>query len=142
MPKHQFERLCTHRLNLFSLIGVAPVTQVRVATQLNAFLPVDTLTEKQLEIKAIQDKWDEIKFLSRDEAQKTLEGDWLEAYNRYFEKYDDDMVRMLEIAENVMGEPVQVQKKTKGQRKRDSYAKVVALKEARAARAAPAAPKV
>jgi hypothetical protein len=129
-------------LNLFSLIGVAPVTQVRVATQLNAFLPVDTLTEKQLEIKAIQDKWDEIKFLSRDEAQKTLEGDWLEAYNRYFEKYDDDMVRMLEIAENVMGEPVQVQKKTKGQRKRDSYAKVVALKEARAARAAPAAPKV
>jgi hypothetical protein len=142
LPKHQFERLCTHRLNLFSLIGVAPVTQVRVATQLNAFLPVDTLTEKQLEIKAIQDKWDEIKFLSRDEAQKTLEGDWLEAYNRYFEKYDDDMVRMLEIAENVMGEPVQVQKKTKGQRKRDSYAKVVALKEARAARAAPAAPKV
>lgn len=129
-------------MNLFSLIGVAPGTQVRVATQLNAFLPVDTLTEKQLEIKAIQDKWDEIKFLSRDEAQKTLEGDWLEAYNRYFEKYDDDMVRMLEIAENVMGEPVQVQKKTKGQRKRDSYAKVVALKEARAARAAPAAPKV
>jgi hypothetical protein len=124
-------------LNLFSLIGVAPVTQVRVATQLNAFLPVDTLTEKQLEIKAIQDKWDEIKFLSREEAQKTLEGDWLEAYNRFFEKYDDDMVRMLEIAENVMGEPVQVQKKTKGQRKRDSYAKVVALKEARAARAAP-----
>jgi hypothetical protein len=82
------------------------------------------MSPQQLEIKAIQDKWIEIRLLSREEAEKTLEGEWLEAYNRFFEKYDDDMTRMNEIAEKVqkMIEPPRVQKKTKGQKRRDLFA--------------------
>ena len=73
--------------------------------------------------------------MDREEAQNTLEGEWLEAYNRFYEKYDDDMVRMTEIAEKVqkMIEPPKVEKKTKGQKRRDAYAKVVAREAARAA---------
>lgn len=72
--------------------------------------------------------------MDREEAEKTLEGEWLEAYNRFFEKYDDDMTRMTEIAEGVQKliEPPKVSKKTKGQRKRDLYAKVLARQAARA----------
>jgi hypothetical protein len=105
-------------------VGVAPVTQGRVGTQLFAQLPEDQMSPNQLEIKAVQDKWSEIRHLSREEAQSTLEGEWLEAYNRFFEKYDDDMVRMTEIATKLefMIQPKKLEKKTKGQRKRDLYA--------------------
>lgn len=73
--------------------------------------------------------------MDREEAEKSLEGEWLEAYNRFFEKYDDDMTRMTEIAEKVqkMIEPPTAPKKTKGQRKRDLYAKHLARAAARAA---------
>jgi hypothetical protein len=93
------------------------------------------MSPQQLEIKAIQDKWISIRLLSREEAEKTLEGEWLEAYNRFFEKYDDDMTRMNEIAEKVQKqiEPPKVLKKTKGQRKRDLFAVQTARAELRAA---------
>jgi hypothetical protein len=93
------------------------------------------MSPQQLEIKAIQDKWGEIRLLSREEAEKTLEGEWLEAYNRFFEKYDDDMTRMLEIADKVQKqiEPPKAQKKTKGQQKRDRFAVKMAREAVRAA---------
>lgn len=116
-------------------LGVVPTTSGRVSTQLKGFLPVEQMTTDQLKIKDIQEKWAEIRLMDREEAEKTLEGEWLEAYNRFFEKYDDDMTRMTEIAEKVqkMIEPAQAEKKTKGQRKRDLYAKTLAREAARAA---------
>jgi hypothetical protein len=114
----------------------APVALSRAPTQLNAKLPDDILSDGQKEIREIQKKWDEIRLLSREEAQKTLDGEWLEAYNRFFEKYDDDMTRMTEIAEKVQSfiEPAKMEKKTKGQRKRDLYATKVAREVARASK--------
>ena len=60
----------------------------------------------------IQKKWSEIRHLDREEAEKTLDGEWLEAYNRFYEKYDDDMTRMTEIVEKLetMIEPPKVAK--------------------------------
>mmetsp|Transcript_87083 Transcript_87083/g.242447 ORF Transcript_87083/g.242447 Transcript_87083/m.242447 type:complete len:134 (-) Transcript_87083:62-463(-) len=113
--------------------GVAPVTQSRVCTQLYDGLPSDMMSEDQKKITDIQEKWSEIRMMDRETAQKELEGEWLEAYNRFFEKYDDDMTRMTEIAQKLkkMIEPPKVEKKTKGQKKRDSYAKVVEREAAR-----------
>ena len=90
------------------------------------------MSSDQLEIRKIQDKWNEIRHLDREEAQKTLEGEWLEAYNNFYEKYDDDMTRMTEIAEKVqkMIEPPKVEKKTKGQKRRDAYARKLAREAA------------
>lgn len=115
---------------------IAPVALNRAPTQLNAQtqLPEDILSDGQKEIREIQKKWSEIRLLDREEAQKTLDGEWLEAYNRFYEKYDDDVTRMTEIAEKVQSfiEPRKVEKKTKGQKKRDLYATKVAREVARA----------
>lgn len=72
--------------------------------------------------------------MDRETAQKELEGEWLEAYNRFYEKYDDDMERMTEYAKKLekLIEPPKVERKTNGQRKRDAYAKVVEREAARA----------
>lgn len=82
----------------------------------------------QLEIKKTVDTWREIRFLTREEADAQLEGDWLEAYNRFHEKYAADMELMLEIKEKVarMIEPPKVEKKGSKQRKRDKWAKIQA----------------
>ena len=92
------------------------------------------MTADALEIRKIQKKWTEIRHMDREEAQKELDGEWLEAYNRFYEKYDDDMTRMTEIAEKLetMIEPPKVEKKSKGQKRRDAYAKVLAREAARA----------
>jgi hypothetical protein len=106
-----------------------------VSTQLFLNLPEDMLSEDQKKIQDVQAKWNEVRTMDRETAQKELDGEWLEAYNRFFEKYDDDMTRMMEIAGKLekMITPPQVEKKTKGQKKRDSYAKVVEREAARAA---------
>jgi hypothetical protein len=121
--------LATFMFLHFLYTAVLPGT-ARSSTQLQAL-------SNDPKIAEIQEKWSEIRLMDREEAQKTLEGEWLEAYNRFYEKYDDDMTRMTEIAEKVqkMIEPPKVQKKTKGQKRRDAYAKVVAREQARAAAA-------
>ena len=83
------------------------------------------MTDDQREIKKIQDTWNEIRHLDREEAQNTLEGEWLEAYNRFYQKFDDDMERMREICAGLEKqiEPPKVQKKSKGQKRRDAYAR-------------------
>ena len=124
------------------LVGVAPVAQGRVGTQLNAKVAEGDRTADQVEITKLQEKWSEIRHMDRDEAQKSLDGEWLEAYNRFYEKYDDDMTRMTEIAEKVqkMIEPPKVEKKTKGQKRRDAYAKKLAREAAREAARVAATP--
>ena len=92
-------------------------------------------TPEMKEVYAISEKWAKVRHLSREEAESTLEPEWLEAYNRFYQKYDDDMVKMTELAERVAKiiEPPKVQKKTEGQKKRDAWAKKQAREEARAA---------
>jgi hypothetical protein len=106
----------------------------RFNTALRPLIPETDMTAEQLEIKKISDKWAEVRFLTREEAEATLDAEWLEAYNRYFKKYDDDMTRMQEIAQQVIKsiEPPKVQKMSLGQKKRDKWAKVQAREAARA----------
>jgi len=90
------------------------------------------MSAEQLKILEIQKKWSEARHLTREEAEKTLDEEWLAAYNRFFEKYDDDMVRMEEIAEKVqaMIEPPKMPKKSKGQKRRDAIARKIARAQA------------
>ncbi len=87
----------------------------------------------QLEILKITERWNEVRLLSKEEAAK-LEPEWKEAYERYYEKYDRDMSMMEEIATKLqsMIEPPNVKAKTKGQRRRDAWAKKQATAAARA----------
>ena len=104
-------------------------------TELCGAIPKDQMTDDQLKILEIQETWSEIRHLDREEAQGKLEGEWLEAYNRFYEKYDEDMEKMTEIAEKVQKliEPPKVEKKTKGQKRRDAWARAQAREAARAA---------
>jgi hypothetical protein len=80
------------------------------------------------EIRQIQEKWSEIRLYDRATAEAKLEGEWLEAYNNFFQQYDDDMKKMEEIVEKLKGyiDPPRIQKKTKGQKRRDAYARKTA----------------
>ncbi len=92
------------------------------------------MTAEQKEVREVQNKWNEIRMMDRATAEKELSGEWLESYNRFFAKYDDDMVRMTEIAKRLekMIEPPKIAKKTKGQKKRDAFARVSEREAARA----------
>lgn len=87
-----------------------------------------------MEISEISEKWSKIRFMDRAEAEK-LEPEWLEAYNRFHERYATDMENMADIAVKVkkLIEPPVVAKKTKGQRKRDAWAVKVERAAIRAA---------
>merc|ERR1711937_81737 len=103
----------------------APVSRPAVSTRLFAAIPEDQMSDDQKEIKKIQAKWSEVRHLSREEAKEQLDGEWLEAYDRFYEQYDSDMERMEEIVEKLADqiEPPRVQKKTKGQKRRDALAR-------------------
>ena len=92
------------------------------------------MSENQLEILKIQKKWSEVRHLSKEEAAAQLEGDWLEAHTRFFDKFDEDMTKMTEIATLLQKaiEPPKVEKKTEGQKRRDKWAKIQAREAARA----------
>lgn len=109
--------------------GTAPSQPIRTATALNA-----ELTANQKEIQRIQEKWSEVRAMSKEDAA-SLEGEWKEAHDRYFTKYENDMDRMLEIAGKLkeLIEPPRVLKKTEGQRRRDKWAIVQARTAYRAA---------
>jgi hypothetical protein len=97
-------------------------------------LAEENMNDDQKEILKISETWNKVRFMSPEEAAK-LEPEWKEAYDRYFEKYNKDMEFMTEISEKVksMIEPVKIEKKTKGQRKRDAFAIVSAREAFRAA---------
>jgi hypothetical protein len=75
--------------------------------------------------------------MSRDEAKEQLEGEWLESHTRFFDLYDSDMERMEEIVAKLAKsiEQPQLGKKTKGQRKRDAFARKQELAAIKAANA-------
>lgn len=117
--------------------GVAPsVSRVSTTALSVSSLSDDMKSSESKEIEAIQEKWNSVRFLSAEEAE-SLEPEWKEAYDRFHQKYEDDMARMMEITAKLqkMIEPPRVEKKSKGQRKRDAYAKVLEREAARAAAA-------
>jgi len=116
-------------------LGVVPTCSVRSTSALSALISEDEMSADQLEIKKIADKWGEVRLMDKD-ATGSLEPEWQEAYNRFYEKYDKDMEYMTEVTEKLqkMIEPPKVEKKSKGQKKRDAWAKVQAREAARAAR--------
>mmetsp|Transcript_2990 Transcript_2990/g.7163 ORF Transcript_2990/g.7163 Transcript_2990/m.7163 type:complete len:130 (+) Transcript_2990:169-558(+) len=106
----------------------APVARGPASSALAGALPEDQLSEAQKEIKGIQAKWTEVRHLSREEAEEQLDGEWLEAHTRFYDQYDSDMDRMIEIVTKLEKqiEPNRVEKKTKGQKRRDAYARKLA----------------
>jgi hypothetical protein len=121
----------------FSRTGVtAPLaTRSSTSTAIFARIPADEQTTDMSEIYSIGEKWNTVRHMTREEADK-LEPEWLEAYNRYFAKYEEDMTKMTDIATRIqkMIEPPQIQPKTDGQRRRDKYANIMARETARANR--------
>ena len=111
------------------LPAVTPLATVRTSlSPLLAAIPEDEMSPDQLEIKNIQKKWSEIRHMDREAAQNELDGEWLEAYNRFYEKYDEDMTKMEDIIKKLEKqiEPPRVEKKSKGQKRRDAYARKMA----------------
>lgn len=122
-------------LSSFSFLGIVPTNTRLSTTALSvSSLSDDLKTSDTKEIEAIQEKWNAVRHMSPEEAA-SLEPEWKEAYDRFYEKYNADMGKMEEITDKLqrMIEPPRVEKKTKGQRKRDAYAKVQAREAARAA---------
>lgn len=109
----------------FDTTGSLPRT-TRSGVALQLMIPEADMNADQLEIRKAVETWRTARLLSREEADSQLEGEWLEAYNRFHEKYDADMELMLEIKEKVgrMIEPPKVEKKSIKQRKRDKWAKI------------------
>lgn len=91
------------------------------------------MTPEQMEIKKVANKWSEVRLMDADQVE-SLEPEWKEAYNRFYEKFNRDMEYGEEIAARLrdMIEPPKVQKKSKAQKKRDKWAKVQARQAAAA----------
>jgi hypothetical protein len=95
------------------------------------------MSPAQKEIASIQARWNVVRHMSKEEVDAmddTTDGEWKAAYYRYFERYHKDMEKMTEIATKLqaMIEPPRIQKKSKSQRKRDKWNKIVARTNARA----------
>mmetsp|Transcript_24187 Transcript_24187/g.27566 ORF Transcript_24187/g.27566 Transcript_24187/m.27566 type:complete len:144 (-) Transcript_24187:73-504(-) len=102
-----------------------PKTHGTSRTALSAWIPEEDMTADHLEIKRQCDQWNAIRHYSREEAAEKLDGELLEAYNRYYKKYDEDMEWMVALSEklNKIMFPPQVPKKGKKQKKREKFAR-------------------
>merc|ERR1711966_132133 len=117
--------------------GVVYPTVTR-STALSALPTRDEASPEQAADMDYAQRWGEIKILSREDADSTLSGDELEAYNNYHQHVSDDIARMSQIAEmfvNNLEKKKEMTPKTKGQRKRDKWAQVQAREAAKAAAA-------
>ena len=107
-------------------------------TALPALVPVEDMTADQFKIRDMVDKWRVVRLYDRAQAEAELDEEWMTAYNKYHEAYQQQMERMMEIKEKVavMIEPPKIEKKGKKQRKRDIFAKKQARESAVARKAA------
>jgi hypothetical protein len=111
--------------------------QRAVSTSLYALLPEEEMSPAQKEIASIQARWNVVRHMSKEEVDAmddATDGEWKAAYYRYYERYHNDMEKMTEIVTKLqaMIEPPRIQKKSKAQRKRDKWNKIVARTNARA----------
>ena len=93
------------------------------------------MSPDQLKMEEMRENWNKIRHMDYDDIPEELGDEYKEAHKRYFDKYHKDMEHFQEIAEKLekILNPPKVQKKTKGQRKRDKWAKVQAREAFRAA---------
>jgi hypothetical protein len=115
--------------------GALPSVARSSRTALPALVPVEDMTADQLKIRDIVDKWRVVRLMDRAQAEAELDEEWMTAYNKYHEAYQQQIERMMEIKEKVavMIEPPKIEKKGKKQRKRDMFARKQ-TREAAAAR--------
>mmetsp|Transcript_17995 Transcript_17995/g.31010 ORF Transcript_17995/g.31010 Transcript_17995/m.31010 type:complete len:132 (-) Transcript_17995:93-488(-) len=116
-----------------SAFGVPPmaVTSSRPSTSLNNFLTPEERSDKIT-------RWGEIRAMTKEEAAANLSGEELETYNNYYTEVREGVLKMQELAQIMMADVDKgkgVEPKTKGQRKRDKWAKVQARAAANAAAA-------
>jgi hypothetical protein len=73
--------------------------------------------------------------MTAEEADSQLEGEEREAYHEYHQEVREGVLKMQELAALMMKdvEPPRIKPKTKGQRKRDKWARVQAREAAKAA---------
>merc|ERR1712071_27153 len=117
---------------------VKPITTSKSITSLYALPKPEDCTPEMLKDIDYMNRWGEIKVLPRAEAEATLKGAELEAYNNYHQHISDDLERMTEVAKMIVSsleKKKEMKPKTKGQRKRDKWAKVQAREAAKAAAA-------
>lgn len=94
-------------------------------------LPEDLMDDSDFQIREIQKKWNEIRHWDREEAEEKLkdEPEWLAAYNRFYAKYEYDRIRLQEIADVLYEEEEKLsrfpKKKSKKQKRRDRWAKIL-----------------
>lgn len=116
--------------------GIVKPTATRFSTSISALPAADEVSADLAADMEYMKRWGEIKVLSRADAESTLQGAELEAYNNYHQHITDDVARMSEIANMIvksLEKKKEMKPKTKGQRKRDKWAKVQAREAARAA---------
>jgi len=83
------------------------------------------IAEKKQQMATDAERWRSIKLMTAEEAETSLEGEWLEAYKSFHAQVKEDLDRMSEIAKMFAKqiEVKQIQPKSKGQRKRDAWAR-------------------
>lgn len=126
-------KLLTYNFLSLLRLGVLPTTTTsRRTTALNEFLTPEERADK------IQ-RWGEIRAMTKEEAEANLSGEDLETYNNYYAEVREGVLKMQELAQLMMKDVDKAkgqEPKTKGQRKRDMWAKVQARAAANAAAAA------
>lgn len=124
--------LCILRRQI--LLGVLPTVTTassRLPTSLNELLSQEERTDKI-------NRWGTIRSMTKEQATSALSPEELETYNNYFAEVREGILKMQELAKLVM---IDVEKadgiapKTKGQRKRDKWARVQKRMAANAAAA-------
>jgi 5-bromo-4-chloroindolyl phosphate hydrolysis protein len=91
---------------------------------LNGLVQKEEMTEELIKIEEYRTNWNRIRHLTPEEIKDEPQ-EYQDAHKRFYDRVDSDMVRMMEIATKLekLLEPSQPPKKTKGQRKRDKWAR-------------------
>ena len=119
-----------------SAFGVnRPAVSTKSATQVFGMVEESEKTQQTLDNEAKANRWNEIRLLSDEEAEKQLSGEELETFKSYHADMKEDLSKMQDIAKMMLKslEPPKVKAKGKKQRKRDAWAKKKAIAEVRAA---------
>lgn len=126
LTSHVQKYLFFHQKNNTGVPPTATTTsRARRSTALHEFL---TPEERAGQIQ----RWGEIRAMTKDEAAASLNAEDLELYNNYYAEVREGVLKMQELAKLMMEDVDKakgVEPKTKGQRRRDMWAK----KQARAA---------
>eukprot|EP00934_Nitzschia_sp_Nitz4_P005757 Nitzschia sp. Nitz4//scaffold1_size375055//255450//256143//NITZ4_000299-RA/size375055-augustus-gene-0.721-mRNA-1//-1//CDS//3329541114//5747//frame0 len=92
-------------------------------TRLYGAVPEELMTEEDKYISGLREVWNEIRHYDREEADKKLSGEWLEAYNRFYAKMEEDDIRLKEIEDELVKEEEEAvkppKKKSKAKKRHD-----------------------